>query len=294
MKTLSLRLGGTIVLLFGIAMGTLADRVSTRLPPRVGEYWLLVGDFHVHAFPGDGVLSPWTLRREAERAGLDVIAITNHNQVVTGRLARWVGSRFSSPIMITGQEITNRTYHMVGVGLQRTVDATQPVAGAAADVHAQGGVAIAAHPIARFHGYDGDEAVAAIDGAEVAHPIVLETGEFAAEVRAFYERAQRVKPHIAAIGSSDFHGMPPPLGQCRTYLFVHERTEAGVLDAIRSGRTLAVAGDGRVEGDASLISLLGDARPAGRSDAHGGWRRVSVALAWIGVSIMVLFRGSVS
>jgi hypothetical protein len=294
MKAVSLRLSGVILLMLGAAIGTLVDRVPTRLPLRVGEYWLLSGDFHVHAFPGDGVLSPWTLRGEAERAGLDVIAVTNHNQVLTGRLARWVAERSPGPIMITGQEITNHTYHMIGVGLQRTVNATPPVAVTAADVRAQGGVAIAAHPIARFHGYDGNEAAAAIDGAEVAHPLVLADDGFATELRAFYERTRRMKPHLAAIGSSDFHGIPPPLGQCRTYLFVHERTEAGVLEAIRSGRTLAVDGYGKVEGDATLISLLGEARPAGRSDTHAGWRRLSVAFEWIGLSLMVLFGGRTS
>jgi hypothetical protein len=240
------------------------------------------------------VLSPWTLSREAERAGLDVIAVTNHNQVVAGRLARWVAKRSSSTIMIAGQEITNPTYHMIGVGLERPVNGDQPAAASAADVHAQGGVAIAAHPVARFRGYDDDQAVAALDGTEVAHPVVLDDSEYAAEVRAFHQRAVAIKPSIAAIGSSDFHAMQPPLGQCRTYLFVRERTEAGVLDAIRSGRTLAVDGDGDLEGDRLLISLLRDARPAGRSDMHALWRRVSVAFAWVGILTMVLVRGSSS
>ena len=289
MRTFSPRLCGVVFLTLGVVIGTFADRIPDRPSLRVGDYWVLSGDFHVHAFPGDGVLLPWTLRREAARAGLDVIAVTNHNQVFTGRLARWVSSRSEGPIMIAGQEITNPGYHMIGAGLDQRINANQPVASAAADVHAQGGVAIAAHPGPRFHGYAGDEAVRSVDGTEVAHAGAQLVEEFRAALGAFYQRVRRLKSPVAAIGSSDFHGIPPALGQCRTYLFVHERNEAGVLEAIRGGRTLAVDNDGNLHGDAALIQLVRDARPSGRSDEHPGWRRFSVVLSWIGVATMVLF-----
>ena len=290
MRRVSPRLCGALLLILGVLIGTIADRLPQRVPLRAGDYWVLSGDFHVHAFPGDGSLSPWLLRDEAARAGLDVIAITNHNQVWTARLARWISNRSNGPIMIAGQEITNPTYHMIAVGLERTVDAEQAATEAAADVRAQRGLAIAAHPSARFHGYDAKEAVAALDGTEAAHSAVHEGSEFRAELRAFYERARGVKATVTPIGSSDFHATPPKLGLCRTYLFVTERSEAGVLEAIRSGRTLAVDGDGRLTGDAGLIALLGGNRPGGRSDEHRAWRRVSVVLAWIGTFAIVVFR----
>lgn len=289
MRMISPFQGAAVLLVFGLVVGTLADRTPRRAPLRAGGYEILSGDFHVHAFPGDGVLAPWMLRDEAARAGLDVIAVTNHNQVFTGRLAGWISNRSDGPIIIAGQEITNPAYHMIAVGLERAVNADQPAASAAADVHAQGGVAIAAHPSPRFDGYNPDDAVRVLDGTEVAHPMVHESQEFRTALSAFYQRARRVKP-IAAIGSSDFHGIPPPLGQCRTYVFVHERTEAGVIDAIRSGRTLAVDGDGNLQGDPTLIDLVLEARPAGRSDRHRPARRMSLVLAWIGVLGMVLFR----
>ena len=64
---------GAVLLLLGVVLGTLADRTPQRESLRAGDYWVLSGDFHVHAFPGDGLLAPWLLRREAARAGLDVI-----------------------------------------------------------------------------------------------------------------------------------------------------------------------------------------------------------------------------
>jgi len=232
------------------------------------------------------------LRNEAARAGLDVIAVTNHNQTFTGRLADRVSQAADGPLLIPGEEITNPQYHMIAVGIERAVrGADVSAAEAIADVHSQGGVAIAAHPSRRFHAYDDDAAVAMLDGAEAAHSDVHRDQVFRAEIGAFFERARRVNPDIAAIGSSDFHAMPPVIGRCRTYLFVRERTKAGVLDAIRSGRTLAVDGDGRLAGDPSLIRLLGDARPAGRVDTGPALRRVSLAMAWFGALGLIILRG---
>lgn len=287
----SLRTGAATCLLAGAALGSLTDRVPARSTLRAGRYLVLSGDFHVHAFPGDGSLAPWVLRDEAARAGLDVIAVTNHNQSLTGRLAEWVSRRGDGPLMLAGQEITNPQYHMIAAGIEQAVNADQPAAGAVAEVHAQGGVAIAAHPSRRYRGYDDAAAIAALDGAEAAHSDVHFDDAFRNDLRAFFARARRSSGDIAAIGSSDFHAMPPVLGRCRTYLFVTERTKPAVLDAIRKGRTLAVDGDGNLTGDASLIALLGEVRPAGRSDPNRMWRRLSMALSWLGAAGLVVVGG---
>ena len=291
MSRVSIRAGAVAVILAGAVIGTATGRVPSRQTLRASEYWILSGDFHVHASPGDGALSPWMLRDEAARAGLDVIAVTNHNQSFTGRLANRIGEADDGPLMLAGEEITNPRYHMIAVGIERTVNGARLSAvDAIAEVHAQGGVAIAAHPSPRFHAYDDDATVALLDGAEAMHSDVHRDQAFRSELEAFYARARRVNPDIAAIGSSDFHAMPPALGRCRTYLFVRERTKAGVLEAIRTGRTLAVDGDGRLQGDPSLIQLLGEVRPSGRVDTHSAWRRLSVAMAWLGALGLICLR----
>lgn len=281
--TRSPRAVSAVLLIVGAIIGSAADRITPRQAVYAGEYLVLAGDFHVHASPGDGALSPWMLREEAARAGLDVIAVTNHNQTFTGRLAGRVSQSGDGPLMIEGEEITNPQYHMIAVGIERTVRGAQvSAADAIADVHAQGGVAIAAHPSRRFHGYDDDAVVAMLDGAEAMHSDVHRDKVFRGELEVFFARARSVNPDIAAIGSSDFHAMPPVIGRCRTYLFVRERTKAGVLDAIRNGRTLAVDGDGRLTGDPDLIQLVGKVRLAGRTDKHPAWRRASMTLSWLG------------
>jgi hypothetical protein len=100
------------------------------LPPRAGGYWILAGDFHVHAFPGDGSLAPWAVRAEAACAGLDVIALTNPNQMLAARLDRWLAGSSNDPIVLGGQEITHPRYHIAAIGLEHAVDADQPAASA--------------------------------------------------------------------------------------------------------------------------------------------------------------------
>jgi hypothetical protein len=246
---------------------------------------VLTGDFHVHAFPGDGSLAPWTLRHEAARAGLDVFAVTNHNMVFTARFAQWLSRRSAGPIIIAGQEITNPEYHLIAVGVERTVNADHPAAAAIRDVHAQGGVAIAAHPAPRFHGYDDDQTVALLDGTEAAHPVDRVSGQ--EEFSAFFERGRRLKRSIAPIGSSDFH-VSPALAACRTMVFARAATEAGVIEAIRSGRTVAIDQFGHRYGDASLIRLL-DTIPAVDPPSDSVlWRRASLVLAWIGLLALLV------
>ena len=274
----------------GVAVGTGVTTTPTRVPVRVGDYWILAGDFHVHAFPGDGSLAPWPLRDEAAREGLDVLAVTNHNQALTALFARQQASGSDGPLVLAGEEVTNRDYHLIAVGITQKVNAYQPAAKAIADIHAQGGVAIAAHPGPLSVGYT-DDAVRELDGTEAAHPAddQRERNEFIA----FYERARRLNPRIAAIGSSDFHAMPAPVGSCRTFLFVRERTEAGVLDAIRDGRTVALDDTGQLHGDPALVALAKSSIPRPPVDTHAGWRRLSVALAWVGVLGLLLFGGGV-
>ena len=281
------RLLAGLLLAAGIGVGTMTDRLPVRAETRAGEFWILSGDFHVHAAPGDGTLLPWELRREAARAGLDVVTITNHNTTIAARFGRWWMQRSDAPfpIILAGEEITAPGYHMAAVGIRHTVDRRQPAASAIEAVHAQGGLAIAAHPGRKYwDGYD-DRALALLDGTESANgsdPII------ARDYAAFRNRVLTRKASVAAIGSSDFHAWPS-LGRCRTYLFVRERSEAGVFEAIRAGRTVAEDEQGNLYGASEWVREVETQRPAGRSDENASWRRLSLASAWTGVAGLLLF-----
>ena len=282
------RLLSALLFVAGLAIGTLADRLPERVVPRSGESWILSGDFHVHVFPGDGSLPPTELPREAARAGLDVIAVTSHNVTWPARLARWRAGG-DGPIVLVGQEITNPAYHMIGAGLTGTVNWWQPAAAAIAEVHRHGGVAIAAHPSrGSWAGFDAN-ARALLDGSEFVDAGTRPGDPPPRDYVSFYDAARAHNPRLARIASTDTHGAPP-VGSIRTYIVAREPSEAGVLEAIRNGRTVA-AGPGRaLHGDPELVRLVEANRPAGRVDMNPGWRRFAVALAWVGVLGMVLFR----
>lgn len=234
--------------------GTLSDRVPARVPHYAAGYRVLQGDFHIHTFPfSASSLTPWDVVLEARRQNLDVLAITGHNETVSGKVGRWFARLAGGPRVIAGEEIHGPRYHLIALGIRRTIDWRLPAADAIEDVHRQGGVAIAAHPVPwTWAAFAAGNAIAKLDGAEVAHPMSYLPLDYAASLRDFYRRSG-----AAAIGSSDFHGMAPP-GLCRTFLFVTGDSEAAILDAIRARRTV-VLDRGAVFGNLALARAAGTA-----------------------------------
>jgi hypothetical protein len=227
-----------------LVAGSLTDTPRATAPR---DPSVLAADFHVHAAPGDGLLPVWEIQREAERRDLDVIAITNHNHGVATALARISGLVRPYPLVIYGQELTAPRFHMAAVGVSRMIDWRLPAEAAIAAIHDAGGVAIAAHPGRQSWTVEGEAAIRALDGVEVAHPSIFGEPRAEAELREFFRRAEAVKPEVAPIGSSDFH-VGAPMSPCRTYVVVEDATREGVLDAVRAGRTVATCPGGRVTG----------------------------------------------
>ena len=275
-----------IVLIAAIALG-FDSRESVERPSRAsGPYTVLEGDFHVHSFPGDGGLLPWDIVHEARRRGLDVIALTNHNSMWSWRFAqRFAPDRPSGVIVLPGVELTSAGFHMTTIDVRMPVPWRQPPAQAVAAVHAQGGIAIAAHPRSPRPSKWDDAAIDVLDGFEAAS-----SNDMAAENVAFSRRALIRHPTIASIGSSDFHYFAP-LGVSRTFVFATERSAAAVLDAIRKGRTVACDGLGDAHGPAELTSVVSaDCRRVAVSDPVG-WRRrdgVATAAAWLALVALVV------
>jgi predicted metal-dependent phosphoesterase TrpH len=243
-----------------IVAGTLADRPDTDPPLTIGGYRVLAGDFHVHpAIVSAAAVSPWDLVLEARRQRLDVIAITPHNSVFDAAIGRWFAKRIGGPLVLTGEEIRGWSYHLIAVGIDRRIAWTRDARTTIDAVHAQGGVAILAHPGKFFWPAFDERAMAALDGAEVVYPSAFAWEKDRDEFRTFYASLASAKlrrseggRRMTAIGSSDFHGLGR-LGIARTHLFVKDTSEEGVLDALRAGRTVVYDPDGSAFGDAQLI-----------------------------------------
>jgi predicted metal-dependent phosphoesterase TrpH len=256
------------LLMLAIVVGTLADRTHAHPLVVIGGYRVLAVDFHTHSSMwSDGTLTPWGLVLEAERQGLDAIAITGHNQIADGQLGRWFSRLVGGPTVLPGEEITSPSYHLIAAGIETRVSSRQPAAGAIDDVHRQGGIAIAAHPLRDFWaGYD-EAAMSRLDGAEFCHPIIYARQGADRDLEQFAARVP-----VAAIGSSDFHGFGA-MGVCRTYVFARDASAQAIVDAVRAHRTVVYLADGRARGDPDLVRLAaadGHLREAASSDSRGG------------------------
>jgi hypothetical protein len=244
-----------LLLVLAIVAGTLADRPRPNPPLTLGGYRVLAADFHTHSSMwSDGALTPWGLVLEAERQGLDAVAITGHNQTWDGRLGRRFSRLVGGPIVLVGEEILWPTHHIIAVGISKTISFRQSAASAIDEVHAQGGVAIAAHPFPGYWAGWDSAAMERLDGAEICHPGIYVRPLGQRELEQFAARA----PVVAAIGSSDFHGLGP-MGFCRTYVFASDASEQAILDGVRAHRTVVYGRDGRAYGDPALVRLAADA-----------------------------------
>ena len=285
------RLTGLALIAGAVVAGTILDRVPVRPPVRAGNQYVLAADLHVHAFVGDGGIPPWELGREAKRRGLDVIVVSNHNQLLAARLAG-SGSADAADraLIVPGQELTTPGFHMIAAGISQTIDWRLDAADAIEAIHRQGGVAIAAHPGKIYWGAYDQRAVGLLDGAEVSHPAGTRYPKARAELREFFERSRAIKPTLAPIGSSDFH-FGGTMGECRTFIFADELSVAGVLDAVRRGSTVAYDGYGTLTGDPERVSVVRQILAAYPQPIRAPWpSRIAAYISVLGVLILLLFK----
>jgi hypothetical protein len=103
------------------------------------------------------------------------------------------------------------------------------------------------------------------------------------DLQAMFARALALKPKTAAIGSSDFHYFAP-IGVCRTYLFVRERTAAGVMEALGEARTVACDARGLTYGPPALTSLVAEQCRTDASAPADGETRATRAGTWLALA----------
>jgi predicted metal-dependent phosphoesterase TrpH len=123
-----------------------APRVAASLG-RLGR-----ADPHIHTLASDGVASVEEILDYVERhTDLDVIGISDHERVDAGLAARELArARGCRVEVVVGEEITTRGGHVLALFLEARVRPLQSLRATIAAVHEQGGLAIAAHPLAPY------------------------------------------------------------------------------------------------------------------------------------------------
>jgi predicted metal-dependent phosphoesterase TrpH len=208
-------------------------------------------DTHVHTCESpDSLADPAQMVRAAAKSGLSGIAITDHNtmqgvsavQRAADRLIRR-GLLPSTFLVIPGEEMSSSEGHIIGLFLTREIQSGLTAKETIDAIHAQGGIAIAAHPLlphslgklAKTLPFD---AVETMNNAE----------ELAFAVRPRSTRNRRANFYATVekprIGSSDAHD-PQSLAACYTCVQCSASPE-DVRAAILAGKTSpmrSVSGD---------------------------------------------------
>jgi hypothetical protein len=221
----------------------LAER-EARSPKKVSilPHWV-TGDLHMHTVHSDG---DWTIPQliaAADEAGLDFIAITDHNTNSNHTEIDRLANR-TRTLVIRGEEITTYGGHANAWGLPRqglidfrvTPGDRDAMVRAIDQAHARGALISINHPFGIcagcVWGYDHD--ASGFDAIEVWNGSWNAGDELA---MGFWDGLLQKGRRITAIASSDSHRAANPLGQAATHVAISgEVSVASVLRSIRAGR----------------------------------------------------------
>jgi predicted metal-dependent phosphoesterase TrpH len=197
-------------------------------------------DLHVHSRCSDGAQSPEAIVLAAARRRLDVIALTDHDDIRGALRARDAAA--AEPALgvevVVGEEISTLNGHLLGLFLSERVPPGLSAQRTIELIHAQGGLAVAAHPFHPLRGAArGHRSLGALvpdlplDGLEV----VNNAGVFSRLYDA-WAALRNVEWMLPVTGGSDAHDVWY-LGSGLTRFPGH--TAAELRAALESGRTRA-------------------------------------------------------
>jgi hypothetical protein len=225
------------------------------------------GDFHNHTGHSDGTCESLSGRRipcpafrtieAAHRAGLDFVAVTDHNTASHTSAMRELQAYYDTLLLIPGREITTFHGHLNVLGptgpLAFRIGANGEGLDALLDgVQAQGGIASINHP-----GLPSGEAcmgcgwtVARFDPARIAAVEIANGGAMKLTGAAdgplssipFWQGLLDLGLRVTAIGGSDNHDPDAPanrafpVGRPATVVYAENLSQRALLDGVQSGR----------------------------------------------------------
>src|SRR5437016_5395070 len=176
------------------APGILRAAVShRRLQPGLRR-----ADLHIHTTCSDGAATPAQVAGALARSDLAVAAVTDHDSLEGALRVREALAGFG-PEIVVGSEVTTADGHLLGLFLEREVPAGLGALETIERIHAQGGLAIAAHPYFPIASLGDLAGRLPFDAVEVANGTPL--GEIANR-----RARRRLAPTARAVlGGSDAH-----------------------------------------------------------------------------------------
>lgn len=201
------------------------------LPIVDGLHWF-AGDLHAHSVHSDGTQSVDELAALAVAAGLDFLALTDHNTVSHHPYLAGAGRRYGLTLL-PGQEVTADRGHANAFGDIGWVDFRRPAADWVSTVASRGGLLSVNHPLAADHAW--------------RHPLpdrprlaeVWHSGWWDRTWGAPLAWLLAWAPRTVPVGGSDYHSpaQSARLGHPTTWAQAASPSTEDILGALAAGRT---------------------------------------------------------
>lgn len=170
-----------------------------------------LADPHCHTTASDGMASPEELVSAAQVAGLDLIAITDHDTMRNAREVRERGEAIGLAVVM-GMEVTTgwpAQTHVLAWFLEEAVPSGRSLAATVDAIHAQDGLAVIPHPFLPTYFASCQPGMLerlletrSVEGIEVVHTAPTTPGRQARLERFYATHADRLG---ARVGGSDCH-----------------------------------------------------------------------------------------
>ena len=197
---------------------------------------MLSAELHTHSsLSHDGRDPVSLLLEQAQAVGLDVIAVTDHDEIEASLEAVELAPDYDL-VAVPGTEVSTAVGHVIGLGVRERIPPGRGFETTIRAIHDAGGIAVIPHPFQKSRSGVGTrlpiEALSAADAIEVYNSRLL-TGRGNRRARAFAEAHG-----MSMTAGSDAH-ISEMVGQAVTEIDADPTVEA-VIEAIREGRTVVV------------------------------------------------------
>ena len=257
------------------------------------------GGLHAHTLHSDGKVTAQELARLAREAGLDFLAITDHNNTAHQR------ERIDVPglLVITGEEVTTPGGHANVWGLAgerafvdfRTLPGDHGLQSMVDQARAQGALVSINHPYADCFACTWTHAVPQdLDAIEISNPgasnLALAVG--------LWDSLLREGRRVTAVGASDWHRPgQQPIGTASVRVWADELSTPAILNGIRARRVVVMA-DGQTPPPSFTVKAASQTAGVGQDLSVGPGAELTVEIAcdgaaYAGGRVDLVWRGEV-
>lgn len=185
-------------------------------------------DFHVHTcYSRDSLITPRQVITFAKRAGLDGVAITDHNTI--NGVQKF---KTKEILVIPGIEISTLEGHLLGINLNNIIPPKLGMRDTIQLIHDAGGIAIAPHPTA-FYKSPPTKSETMYDAIEV-----MNASSIPFSVLTYFNQKFASNLNLPETGGSDSH-YAPEIGSAYTVVDSDLNVD-DIVGAVKSGSTFPV------------------------------------------------------